>query len=242
MRRIAFSCAVLSILALATLTACGGSPAKTGSTGTSGSVSPSSKPTFAEPYPTITPVSANEKGAAGSTRKALASYIELTKAGNKQNKTDTQIFDNKQGYKPRFVGYEFTLLGPKGADGKYRLLQVGAFDGGKQIKPISLWENYGSVALGDGQMQDTWFEGTPSPSDPAIFTTGYKPESAGEKTALAAVEAWAKANTKAGAFGKTLLTSYLFVWGEVQERPNMIMSINPDGFSTGSVISWGAEK
>ena len=241
MRRTAFVYATLSILVLALLTGCGGSPAKTGSTGTSGSVSPSSKPTFAEPYPTITPVSANEKGAAGSTRKALDTYIELTKAGNKQNKTDTQIFDNKQGYKPRFVGYEFTLLGPKGADGKFRLLQVGAFDDGKQIKPISLWENFGSVVAGDGQMQATWFEGVASASDPAIFTTGYKPESAGEKAALATVEAWAKANTKAGVFDKTLLASYLFVWGEVQERPNMMMSINPQGFSTGSVISWGEQ-
>jgi hypothetical protein len=51
-----------------------------------------------------------------------------------------------------------------------------------------------------------------------------------------------KKNTKADSFNKVLLTNYLFVWGEVQVRPNMMMAVNPDGYSTGSVILWDEQK
>jgi hypothetical protein len=243
MKRTTFAAlAAVSILTLALMAGCSsGSGAKTtGSSTAQGGAT--SEPTYAEPYPTITPESANEKKAAASTQAALQGYIDVTKAGNKQNKTDNAIFDNKEGYKPRFVGYQFTLLGPKRADGQYAQLTVCAFDGGKQIKPISVWESFGSVEVGDGTMTDTWYNGVSSPSDPAVYTVGITPESASEKAATAAVEAWAKKNTKAGAFDKTLLVAYLFVWGEVQGRPNMMMAINADGFSTGSMIAWGEQK
>lgn len=117
-----------------------------------------------------------------------------------------------------------------------------AFDGGKQIKPITAWERYGSVETGDGTMKDSWYGGNPGTADPASWTAGLTPESAGEKAAQAAVEAWVKKNTKAGDFDRVLLTNYLFVWGEVEVRPNMMMSVDPNGFSTGSVISWGEQK
>jgi hypothetical protein len=69
----------------------------------------------------------------------------------------------------------------------------------------------------------------------------YKPVSAGEKAAQAAVEAWAKKNLGPD-FSHVVLSTYLFEWGEREDRPNMMMSITPGGFSYSSVIAWGEAK
>ncbi|MDO8964177.1 MAG: hypothetical protein Q7W30_06765 [Coriobacteriia bacterium] len=244
MKRTVLLVTVLSVAALALLTGCGSSPAATkggaGPTTSGGAVDP--RPTVADPYPTVTPVSPNEKKAVAGIDKALKSYISMGEAGNKQNNQNTQIFYNKQGYKPRFVGYEFTVLGPKGSGGKYPELSVSAFDGGKQIKPDTLWQVSGGIEQGDGRMAPSYYDGVLVPNDPSVYTFAFEPVSPGEKAAKAAVEAWVKKNTKAGAFDRVLLTGYLVVYGDPKDRPNMIMSVNTDGFSTGSVVSWDSSQ
>jgi hypothetical protein len=243
MKRSTLVITALSFVALILVAGCGSGTTAKSSDGdkTPGSTTEAT-PKYAKPYPTITPESVNEKKAVAGTAQALEGYVLAANAGNQQNTPNTPVFDNKQGYKPRFVGYEFAVLGPKRSDGQYAMLNVCAFDGGRQIKPMTNWELYGSIAAGDGTMKDSWYEGFAGAADPASWITGLAPESSGEKDAQAAVEAWVKKNTKADSFNKVLLTNYLFVWGDVQVRPNMMMAVNPDGYSTGSVILWDEQK
>jgi len=208
----------------------GGKPASGGGT--------AEEPQYAKPYPSITPESANEKKAVANAAKALANYITNTELGDKQNGTTTQIFRNKEGYKPRFVGYGFNVLSGKLADGQFGSIQVEVFDG--QVKPTTLWERFGSVKRGDGKMNDTYYQGVRSPVDSSTYVVGLTPESAGEKAAVAAVQAWAKANADPG-FDKVLLTGYAMQYGEAEKSPNMMMVINPEGTSYNSVASMGSQ-
>ncbi len=192
-----------------------------------------------KPYPAITPESANEKKSVAGAQKALDAYIKGAEAANKQNNRNDQIFRNEQGYKPRFVGYGFTIFSGKAADGTHRTLDVSAYDGATQIKPYSIWERSGSANKGDGKMNDTYYAGTSTTFDPATWVVNLKPESAGEKAAMAAVQAWAKKNLDPS-LSQIRLTGYMIEWGEAEERPNMMMSVSPDGNSYGSVISWAS--
>lgn len=126
-------------------------------------------------------------------------------------------------------------------NGAWKTLDVSAFDGGKQIKPMSVWERFGSANKGDGVMNDSYYAGVSTTFDPSQYTKPITPVSAQEKAAQAAVEAWAKKNLDPS-FDRVALTTYLFLWGEVDQDPNMMMSIIPDGFSYNSVISWGVVK
>ncbi|HEY5506862.1 MAG TPA: hypothetical protein VIK83_05150 [Coriobacteriia bacterium] len=218
-----------------------GATGATGATGGSGGASGSAPYYIEKPYPTIVPSSPNEKKAAASTATALKTYITGAELGNKQNKRTDPIFDNKQGYKPRFVGYGFVILSAKSPQGKYLTLDVAAFDGGAQVKPLSVWERFGSVTKGDGVMNDSYYAGVATTFDPAQMTPAYTPVSAGEKAAQAAVEAWAKKNLDPS-LSTVRLATYLFQWGEREDRPNMMMSITPGGFSYNSAISWGPTK
>jgi hypothetical protein len=230
---------VLSVVAAG----CGspGAAKPSGPTGTTGSSDGTAPYYIEKPYPTIVPSSPNEKKAAASTATALKAYITGAEAGNKQNKRTDPIFDNKQGYKPRFVGYGFVIFSAKSAQGKYLTLDVSAFDGGAQVKPLSVWERFGSAAKGDGLMNDSYYAGVATTFDPGQLTPAYTPVSAGEKAAQAAVEAWATKNLDPS-LSTVRLATYLFQWGEREDRPNMMMSITPGGFSYNSVISWGPAK
>jgi hypothetical protein len=241
MKRSALAVSAALIAMSMVVVGCGSpKPAAPGAAASTGSGS--EKPYYIEkPYPTITPESPNEKKASASTAQALATYITNAKAANKQNKRDDRIFDNAQGYKPRFVGYGYVIYSGKLADGRYRTLDVAAFDGGSQVKPLSAWERFGSAAKGDGMMNDSYYAGASIPSDPAQFNPAYVAVGAGEKAAQAAVEAWAKKNLTPD-FSHVVLSTYLFQWGEREDRPNMMMSITPGGFSYNSIISWGAAQ
>lgn len=247
MKRSALAVSVVLIVTSIVAVGCGSAkPAASGAAASTSSAASASsgaeKPYYIEkPYPTITPESPNEKKASASAAQALATYITNAKAANKRNKRDDPIFDNAQGYKPRFVGYGFVIFSGKLADGKYRTLDVAAFDGGLQVKPLSVWERFGSAEKGDGLMNDSYYEGASVEFDPAQFNRAYAPVGAGEKAAQAAVEAWAKKNL-APEVSHVVLSTYLFQWGEREDRPNMMMSITPDGFSYNSTISWGAAK
>lgn len=235
---------VVSVLAIAmsvVVSGCGTSgTAKPG--GTSAGAGAAKAPyNLEKPYPTITPQSPDEMQAAASTGKSLATYIKNTQLANEQNKRSDPIFDNKQGYKPRFVGYGFVIITGTPVNGAWKTLDVSAFDGGKQIKPMSAWERFGSANKGDGVMNDSYYEGASTTFDPSQYTKAITPVSAQEKAAQAAVEAWAKKNLDPS-FDRVALTTYLFLWGEVDQDPNMMMSIAPDGFSYNSVISWGVVK
>ena len=194
-----------------------------------------------KPYPTITPESPNEKKAVAGAQAALEAQKKNTETANKQNNRTDPVFDNKEGYKPRFVGYGFVVLSKKLADGKWRSVDVAAFDGGTQVKPLSIWERFGSANKGDGKMNDSYFAGVQLKNDPTAYTQGVAPTSAGEKAALAAVQAWAKKNLDPS-LDQVLLTTYLIEWGEQDQRPNMMMTVQPDGNSYGSVIQWGEAK
>jgi hypothetical protein len=77
--------------------------------------------------------------------------------------------------------------------------------------------------------------------DSSTFLVGLTPESAGEKAAVAAVEAWAKANADPG-FDKVLLTGYAIQYGEGEKSPNMMMIINPEGTSYNTVGNMSSPK
>ncbi len=238
--------AALVIAMSMVLSGCGGSSATKSAGGASGGASgggaTAKDPYYiAKPYPTITPESPNEKKAAASIAQALATYITNSELGNKQNNRTDRIFDNKEGYKPRFVGYGFVVYRAKPTDGKWRTLDVCAFDGGTQVKPLSTWDRFGSANKGDGKMNDSYFAGTTTTFDPAQMNLFGDPVSAGEKAAQAGVQAWAKKNLDP-AFDAVRLSTYLFEWGEREQEPNMMMSIRPDGFSYNSVIAWGKVK
>jgi len=230
---------IAMIAASAVLAGCGGkssggSGSGSGSAGGSGS---GEEPYGIEkPYPAITPESANEKKAVANAQAALDGYIKNSEAGNKQNNLTNPIFRNEKGYKPRFVGYGFTVFSPKAADGTFRTVEVAVFDG-TQVKPYSIWERFGSANKGDGKMNDSYYAGISSTYDPASYLLDLKPESAGEKAALAAVQAWAKKNLDPS-LSQIRMTGYMIEWGEAEERPNMMMSAAPDGNSYGSVVSW----
>jgi hypothetical protein len=239
MRKTVWTALALSVAIVALVSGCSaGSGAKPAAAGSSSGGASAEEPRYAKPYPSITPESANEKKAVANAAKALASYITNTEAGNKQNGTNTLVFTNKEGYKPRFVGYGFDVLSGKLADGKFGSLQVAVFDG--QIKPTTVWERFGSVKRGDGKMNDTYYQGVRSPMDSSTYLVGLTPESAGEKAAMAAVQAWAKANAEPG-FDKVLLTGYAIQYGEGEKPPNMMMMINPDGTGYGAVANMGSQ-
>ncbi len=195
MKKSLVALSVLMIVISMAVAGCGGSSAKKSAGGATGGGGPSAgstakDPTYIEkPYPTITPESPTEKKAVDNAQQALATYISNAELGNKQNNRTDRIFDNKEGYKPRFVGYGFVIYSAKLADGTYRTLDVAAFDGGKQIKPITLWEDFGSVTKGDGKMNDSYFAGVAATFDPAQMGLFSDPVSASEKAAQAAVEA-----------------------------------------------------
>jgi len=242
MRRSVLAFSALMVALCVVAVGCGSKVSSGSSGGTSGGSGSGSQPYYIEkPYPTIVPTSPNEKKAVAGVAQALKGYIASAEAGNKQNKRDDSIFDNKQGYKPRFVGYEFSVFTSKAADGKYRSLDVAAFDGATQVKPFSVWDRFGSADKGSGLMNDSYYAGVSLTSDPSAFTRAITPVSDGEKAAQAAVEAWAKKNLDP-AFDKIALAGYLFEYGERTDAPNMMMSVSPDGFSSGSVINWGPTK
>ena len=244
MKRNALTITVLSVLALALMAGCSpGSATKIGggSEATAG-VTTAKEPYYAEPYPTITPESAGEKQAVANAAKGLQSYITNTEAGNKQNGSNTPIFTNKEGLKPRLIGYGFEVLAGRRPDGKFGQFSIQAFDGGKQIKPLTLWERYGSVQRGDGKMNETFYKGVLSTMDASTYLIGLTPESAGEKAAMAAVEAWAKKNIADEGYDKVLFTGYAILWGEVQKPPSMLMIMNPEGTGYMATADLGAPK
>jgi hypothetical protein len=241
MRKTAWTSLVLSVAVAALVSGCSAGPAtKPAAGGSTSSGTSAEQPFYAKPYPSITPESANEKKAVANAAKALASYITNTEAGNKQNGTNTAVFTNKEGYEPRFVGYGFDVLSGKLADGKFGSIQIAVFDSAKQIKPYSLWERFGSVKRGDGKMNDTYYQGVRSTMDSSAYLVGLTPESAGEKAAMAAVQAWANANAEPG-FDKVLLTGYAIQYGEGGKSPNMMMVINPEGTGYGAVANMGSQ-
>jgi hypothetical protein len=243
MKRSTVALSALMVVLCVVAAGCGspGATKPSGATGPSGGSGGTAPYYIEKPYPTIVPSSPNEKKAAASTATALKGYVTSAEAGNKQNKRNDPIFDNKQGYKPRFVGYGFVIFSAKSPQGKYLTLDVAAFDGGAQVKPISVWDRFGSAAKGDGLMNDSYYAGVATTFDPAQMTPAYTPVSAGEKAAQAAVESWAKKNLDPS-LSTVRLATYLFQWGEREDRPIMMMSITPAGFSSSSVIFWGPTK
>jgi hypothetical protein len=245
MKRRMSTITVLSVLVLALVSGCGsGSTNKpaTGSGDKSSGGAPAKEPYYAEPYPTITAESAGEKQAVANAAKALQNYIANTEAGNKQNGTNTAIFTNKEGLQPRLIGYGFDIVTGKLPDGKFGQFSIQAFDGGKQIKPLTMWERYGSVARGDGKMNEIFYKGVLSTADASTYLVGLTPESAGEKAAMAAVEAWVTKNIASEGYNKVLLTGYAVLWGEIQKPPSMLMVMNPAGTGYMSTVNMGESK
>jgi hypothetical protein len=242
MRRTTLTIAVLSVVALLLVSGCGSGATKATGGGGSTAGGGTTKPADGPPFTTITPESANEKRALANAEKALANYIANTEAGNKQNGTNTPIFTNKEGYKPRLIAYGFDILSGKRSDGQYGMFSVQAYDGGKQIKPMTMWERYGSVNRDDGKMNETFYKGSWSNADAGTYLVPLTPESAGEKAAFTAVEAWAKKNIASEGYNKVLLTGYGVLFGDVDKRPSMLMIVNPEGTSYISTILWGEQK
>ncbi|MDO8915111.1 MAG: hypothetical protein Q7W16_03395 [Coriobacteriia bacterium] len=239
MKRSALVIVILLALALAAGCTSGSTTKPAGGGGTA----PAAKePFYAEPYPTITPESANEKSAAANATKALQNYITNTEAGNKQNGTNTPIFTNKEGYTPRLIGYAFDILAGKRPDGQFGSFLIQAYGPDMQIKPLTMWERYGGVARGDGKMNESFYKGSLSTVDASTYLVGLTPESAGEKAAMAAVEAWVKSNIASEGYDRVLLTGYAVLFGEIQKPPSMLMLINPEGTSYLSTINWGEQK
>jgi hypothetical protein len=245
MRRM-WTITVLSILVVALVSGCGSGSTNKPATGSgeksSSGGAPAKEPEYAEPYPTITAESAGEKKAVANAAKALQNYITNTEAGNKQNGTNTAIFTNKEGLQPRLIGYGFDILTGKLPDGKFGQFSIQAFDGGKQIKPLTMWERYGSVKRGDGKMNEAFYKGVLSTMDASSYLVALTPESAGEKAAMAAVEAWVKDNIASEGYNKVLLTGYAVLWGEIQEPPSMLMIMNPEGTGYMSTVNMGESK
>jgi hypothetical protein len=245
MKRTMSTITVLSLLALALVAGCSPGTTKPGTGGgekSSGGGTPAKEPQYAEPYPTITAQSAGEKAAVANAATALQNYITNTEAGNKQNKTTVAIFTNKEGYTPRLVGYGFEILASKRPDGQFGQFSIQAYDGGKQIKPLAAWERYGSVARGDGKLNESAYKGVLSTIDASTYLVALTPESAGEKAAMAAVEAWAKKNLADEGYDKVLFTGYAILWGEIQKPPSMLMVMNPEGTGYMSTVNMGAAK
>jgi hypothetical protein len=232
---------IVILLALVLVAGCGsGSTTKPAAGG--GKAPAAEDPFYAEPYPAITPESAGEKQVMANAAKALQGYISNTEAGNKQNGTNTAIFTNKEGYTPRLIGYGFEILAGKRPDGQFGVFTVQAYGKDMQIKPVTMWERYGSVARGDGRMNESFYKGSLSAIDASTYLVGLTPESAGEKAAMAAVKAWAKSNIASEGYDTVLLTGYAVLWGEVKKSPSMVMVVNPEGTSYLSMISWGEQK
>jgi hypothetical protein len=220
--------AVFLLLALI-LVGCGGETSRAangGSATNAGSAEETTAPTA--PYAALPAESANEKRAVESVDIALKSFAESKKRSAAPKGAAPYAFENAEGYEPLLIGHQIELFTGKQKDGTYGMAQVVVL--GDKVTTQAQWEQAEGITKDNGLMDLEAFK-VEVPTDPRSFNKPLEPSSAAEKNAVALASEWMTANVSELGFNDARLIGYVFAYGQPGDRPNLIISISPDGVS-----------
>lgn len=227
--------AAVLLLSALVLAGCGGrtSSAANGDSATDiGSVEESAAAaapaTPAAPYAALPAESANEKQAVESLGTALKAFAEAKKRSAAPKGAAPYAFENKEGYEPLLIGHQIALFTGKQKDGTYGMAQVVVL--GDKVTTQAQWEQDEGVTKDNGLMDLEAFK-VEVPTDPKSFEKPLKPSSAAEKNAVSLASDWMADNVSGLGFKDAVLIGYVFAYGQPGDRPNLVISISPDGVS-----------
>jgi hypothetical protein len=217
------------LLSALVLAGCGGGTSRAANGGSAtdvGSAEESAAPTA--PYAALPAESANEKQAAESVDIALKAFAESKKRSAAPKGAAPYAFENNEGYEPFFIGHQIALLTGRQKNGTYGMAQVVVL--GDKVTTQAQWEKSEGITKDNGLMDLEAFK-VELPTDPQSFEKPLKPSSSAEKNAVSLASDWMANNVSELGFKDAILIGYVFAYGQPGDRPNLVISISPDGAS-----------